>query len=177
MRTRRLTLIAGLALTGSLVGPAVAPAVLEPDLGLAGAKLGMTTQEVVSVLGNPTTKDTRTDDNGGREVHWYYNATRIKVEFRKPEPGSPDIVTRLATRSGKERTAGGVGVGTPERKLRSSIRGVSCREFRVSRTRTQRACFTRGRSNGSAIGRDQTVFDVSRKTRRITAVSVSRFYD
>lgn len=175
--TRRLALGACAALAGFLAVPALAPALIEPDIGLAGAKLGMTAEEVVGVLGQPTTKDTRTNRNGGREVHWYYNATRIKVQLSKSEPDAPDTVTRLATRSGKERTAGGVGVGSPERKLRSSIRGVRCQDFFVSRTRKQRSCFTRGRSNGTSIGRDQTVFDISRKTRRITAVSVGRFYD
>jgi hypothetical protein len=148
------------------------------DRGMAGVELGMFDTRALEILGDPTTSQTVTDRNGSLEIRRYFKVPKVKYVVTLPDPSDEDrSVTTLVTRRGVERTADGLGVGTHERNLRSKIAVLTCRTGRFGGP-TTRLCFTRGRPvPESEIGRDQTVFTISRRSRLVTKVQVSRFYD
>ncbi len=136
MRAMRLRLLAPAALASlALVGSASpASAKIVVGEGMAGAKLGMSKDEVREILGKPTESRTRTDDFG-RTTRWYFTGPKIHVTFRDAaEPGMQ--ATAFMTRRGFERTSKGVGVGSSIRTVRARVAKVKCERFPGFSTRS-----------------------------------------
>ena len=169
--------IALVALLTAVALPTPANAAIVLDKGMAGIELGMFDGQALDILGEPATSQTVRDRNGGLEIRRYFAVPKVKYVVTLPDPSDEDrSVTTLVTRRGAERTSDGIGVGTAERNLRAKIAGLTCRTSRFDGRRV-RQCSTKGVPNEGVIGRDQTVFDVSRRTRLVTRVQISRFYD
>ena len=168
VRSAAVTAVAGAAL---LVPTSGAHAAIVLDESMGGVKLGATLAEVRAALGAPTTHQEVRDRNGSPNLVDYYKTTKVKVVYDR-DPRQPWTARILVTRRGVERTPDRVGVGTPGRVLRKRIKGLSC--FRY--TSRLRLCATKGRSLGE-IGLDQTQFEISQRTKRVTRVTVGRFYD
>ena len=172
----RMPFIALLAGAAAVI-PAPADAAIVLDRGMAGVELGTFDGRALEILGAPANSQTVRDRNGSLEIRRYFSGPKVKYVATLPDPSDPDrSVTTLVTRRGTERTADGLGVGTHERNLRAKIAGLTCRTDRAGRRRT-RFCFTKGVPNEGVIGRDQTVFSISLRSRLVTRVQISRFYD
>ena len=170
--------IAAAALTAGLALAAASPAgaTIVVGKGMAGIELGMFDTEALEILGDPTTSDTVRDRNGGLEIRRYFKGPKVKYVVTLPDPDDEDrTVTTIVTRSGVEKTPEGVGVGTAERNLRAKVAGVRCASTRFA-GRTIRQCSTTPLTSSDG-GVDQTTFTVSAKTRQITKIQISRFYD
>jgi hypothetical protein len=135
MRCMRLRLLAPAAFTVVALGSASpASATIVVGEGMAGAKLGMSKDEVRAVLGKPTESRSRTDDFG-RTTRWYFKGPKIHVTFRDAvEPGMQ--ATAFMTRRGFERTSKGVGVGSSITTVRARVSKVKCERFPGFSTRS-----------------------------------------
>jgi hypothetical protein len=134
MRSR----LAALVLVPSLVGVACGgdgprEAGIRPKQSIAGIQLAMRQEQVREVLGNPAAVGP-SGLHGGWTM-WRYRAARLRVTFDERER-----VWDVRTYSAAHRTAGGLGVGTTERQLRSGVR-VTCRPYGgPARYREWRVC-------------------------------------
>ncbi len=113
---KRLLVLAALA--GALAIPASANAVIVPQHGIAGVKLGQTKVKVRAVAGKPVRVVSGTNELGPFTEFRYRGFT---VSFF-----AGDRVTAVSTRSRAQRTAGGVGVGSTEAALKAAIPTVKC---------------------------------------------------
>ncbi|HWT91942.1 MAG TPA: hypothetical protein VN238_03025, partial [Solirubrobacteraceae bacterium] len=167
-----------LAAAAALTAAAPAGAAIVLDRGMAGVTLGTSDTAAIATLGSPTSGRAVRDRNGSLEVRRYFKGPKVKYVATRPDPSDGDLtVTTFVTRRGSERTADGLGVGTAERTLKAKIPGLTCETRRLGGPPV-RECFTKGRAvPDSEIGRDQTVFTISRRTRLTTRVEISRFYD
>ena len=119
MASRSLTAsLALLAVASALAVPA-ARAVIVPQHGIAGVRLGMTQADVRAVLGPPR-RVVRGSNEFGRYGEFRYRALRIVFQGERN-------VTFVSTTRRSERTAGGIGVGSPQRRVRQAIPAVRCR--------------------------------------------------
>ena len=101
---------------------AAAPAAsgkIVPNRSIAGVPLLASQAKVRAVLGAPASKKV-TAGELGTFVDWRY--ARVTVTFRRGGP-----VVGLQTRSPRERTATGVGVGSTEAALKRGVANVRCR--------------------------------------------------
>jgi hypothetical protein len=101
------------------VSAAAAPShdlVIRPGVGIGKVRLGMSLADVRAAWGAPQAV-TRT----GRRVELQYDFAAYVVTLAGPR-GRQRVVS-IATTLAKERTRGGVGVGTPEPRLRRVFRG------------------------------------------------------
>jgi hypothetical protein len=106
-------------LAAALALPATASARIELQKGIAGANLRMTKAQVRAELGTP--RKIRTGRNlFGRWTEFVYG--RVTVSFQ-----SGNAATAVRTSSRRERTARGVGPGSPEAAVRARVAGVRCR--------------------------------------------------
>jgi len=147
---------------------APAHATFVPDVSMAGVALGTSDVDVLADLGRPTTTVVRQRPTGPVTKR-YYAGPKVTFEFSSSNPTEIEVVTGIVTRRGIERTRGGTGVGTTERRLRATLRRVRCRNL-IS----LRICSTPPRRKGARTGRNQTIFTISRTTRRITRISIER---
>jgi hypothetical protein len=97
-----------------------ASAAIVPQHSIAGVTLGMTEAKVKAKLGAPTHIRAGTNDFGNWRQLVYKHVT---VTFQ-----SGKKATALTTRSVKERTAKGVGVGSTRAALRKRVRGLTCKK-------------------------------------------------
>lgn len=151
-----------LAAAVSLVLPAAAGAIIVPQKGMLGARLGMTGAQIQARLGPPDAVRTRTSEILGAYTEYRYGEVYISL-FR---PNGQAFT--FFTRGRSARTAQGVGVGSSEAYLRSALRGEVCR--------------TEGGLRRCVIGRELpgrivTSFAISTRTNRVTSVVVGRVID
>lgn len=106
------------AIAGLLLAAPAAEAAIQLDRGIAGARIGNTRAEVRAALGKPKVR-TGTNDFG-RWVRYRYPGG-IEVFFQGGRR-----VTSVSTSGLGDRTAGGIGVGTSEARLRAAIKRVRC---------------------------------------------------
>jgi hypothetical protein len=99
--------------------PAGAGAVIVPQHGIAGVRLGQTEAKVRQVLGPPVRVVDRRNDFGRQRQLRYRGLTVMLQGLRR--------VTSVFTRAPSERTPGGIGVGSAEAEVRATVRGVTCR--------------------------------------------------
>jgi hypothetical protein len=147
MRAKPLLITAGVTLAAA----APAHATIAPNRGMAGVRIGMTQQQVLDILGDPTTDYTY---RSGLTTY-AYKALRVRVSFLPA--GSTNNVFMLFTSGRRERTKEGVGVGTSERTLRRRLRGEHC--FRNS---DGRYCELGGGEEGA---KPSTAFKIGRHHR------------
>ncbi len=117
-RLSRLGLGVAIALA-ALVSAQSASAVIIPQKGMAGVRLGMTRAKVRAVLGSPKTIFKGKNEFGSFTS---FNYARVQVSFQGNQR-----VTNLRTQHREEKTRGGVGFGTTERLLRARVRGLRCK--------------------------------------------------
>jgi hypothetical protein len=89
-----------------------------PQQGIAGLRLGMTKAQVRATVGLPRKVERGTTELGPYRTSHYRTYT---VTFF-----GGTRVTQLETRSPRERTAGGIGVGSTRAAVKAGVRGVRC---------------------------------------------------
>ena len=155
----RLTLAGCAATLGALALPAAAPALVQVDKGIAGARLGNTVAQVHAALGRPARVANGSNDFGRFRQETYKGG--IVVFYQGARRVSSVVTTGLG-----DRTAKGVGVGSPEAAVRANVPGVRCETVLGSRS-----CHT-GRFTA---GRRVTDFFIRRG--RVTRVTVGIVID
>ncbi len=133
----RLPLAGALAALTALALPAAAPALVQIDKGIAGARLGNTVAEVHAALGRPSRVANGRNDFGRFRQETY--AGGIEVFYQGARTVSSVLTTGLG-----DRTAKGVGVGSTEAQVRAKVSGVRCETTAGSRSCHTHA-FTAGR--------------------------------
>ncbi|HEX2085969.1 MAG TPA: hypothetical protein VHF89_09830 [Solirubrobacteraceae bacterium] len=115
-------LLAAVAATATLAVPATSSAVIVPQRGMLGVKLGDTVREVRDRLGPPD--GIRFVDNEiiGRQRIYHYGRTAIRFDG----DGRRARVIGMTTRSRTERLANGIGVGSTKREVMREVDGVRC---------------------------------------------------
>ena len=108
----------GIALVAALVLAGSAQAAIVPQQGIGGARLGMTQQAVKAALGAPTAVR-----RGSNEIGSYVTFTYPSVQITFF--GGPKA-TSIDTRSAKQRTARGAGVGSTAAQVAGAVPGVRC---------------------------------------------------
>ena len=154
MRHRRTLGLAGpLTAAAVLAAPAAAPALVQIDKGIAGARLGATVAQVHAALGRPARVATGSNDFGRFRQETF--AGGIVVFYQGSRTVSSVVTTGLG-----DRTAKGVGVGSREAAVRANVPGVRCET-----TSGSRSCHT----HSFAPGRRVTDFFIrSGKVVRVT---------
>ena len=137
--TRRSRLALAGVLTGAsaLALPAAAPALVQVDKGIAGARLGSTLAQVHAALGTPARVANGSNDFGRFRQESYGGG--IVVFYQ----GSRTVTSVVTTGLG-DRTAKGVGVGSTEAAVRAKVAGVRCETIAGSRS-CHTHSFTAGR--------------------------------
>jgi hypothetical protein len=117
---RRLLPLSSLAAAAGLaVGAPSAPALVQLERGIAGARLGATPAEVRAALGAPARTIRGTNELGP------FTELRFAGELRVVLQGG-EAVSLVSTTGLGDRTASGVGVGTSARVLRARVAGLRC---------------------------------------------------
>ena len=115
----RWTGAAAVAAAVGLALPAGAGAVIVPQHGIAGVRIGQTEAKVRQVLGPPVRVVDRRNEFGRQRQLRYRGLTVTLQGLRR--------VTSVFTRAPAERTPRGIGVGSTEADVRATVRGVRCR--------------------------------------------------
>lgn len=157
--TRRTSIATAGALAALLALPAAAPALVQVDKGIAGARIGNTPAQVHAALGRPARTATGRNDFGSFRRESY--AGGIAVFYQ----GARRVTSVLTTGRG-DRTAGGVGVGSSEAAVRRGVPGVRCETVAGFRS-----CHT----GAFRPGRRVTDFAISRG--RVTRITVGVVID
>jgi hypothetical protein len=133
-------------------------ALIQLDKGISGVRIGNTKAQVRASLGTPQ-KSRSGQNEFGRFVQYSY-AGAITVVFQGEDRVSSIVTTGLG-----DRTASGIGVGSPEDAVKN-ISGIRCETFGSSRS-----CHT-GRL---VSGRKVTDFRISNG--KVTSVFVGQVLD
>jgi hypothetical protein len=149
-------LCAGVALTAALATTAAAAPGddkrVRHGLGIGRVKLGMTYAEVRRILGGPQTVDTRERLRDGRRyLQFSWDLGWWTVGFLG-RPGKLRVAL-VQTLNVRERTVEGLGVGTREGKVRSTLR-VRCTEVSERPMRSGVGPFERRCTYASHRGRE-----------------------
>lgn len=115
-RVRRSAFAAALAV---LVAAAPAGAVIRPQKGMAGVRLGMTQSQMRGVLGDPTRVKQGENDFGPFTQFVYPHSITVTFQGNRR-------VTGIITRGRTEKTERGVGVGSSETAVRRKVGHVHC---------------------------------------------------
>jgi hypothetical protein len=141
--------------------PAATQAKIVPQKSIAGVKLGMTEAQVHAKLGAPDESRTLRHEIAGEYTSLLYGLTEVSLF---PNGG----VFTVATTSRHEKTSTGARVGTTEKQLRKSVKGLRCAtEF------GRRTCVV-GRIEA---GQTVTTFWISRKSKRVQEVTLRTVID
>jgi hypothetical protein len=152
-----------LAVTSLLAVPAAAGAEIVPQKGIRGIEVDMTIAQVRAGAGAPTRFRSVRDPFVGRTRRWDYGLTTVLFSSTR----SNATVRSITTRSVRERTTAGVGVGSTRSAVRRKVAGVRCLvEF------TYDHCFL-GRFTAGQIVTD---FAISRRG-KVSRVTVGRVLD
>jgi hypothetical protein len=103
----------------ALLAPPSAPALVQVDEGIAGARLGNSRDEVRAALGRPASVRRGTNDFGPWLQYRYAGGIRVFFQGRR-------TVTGVTTTGRGDRTARGVGVGSTEAAVAARVPGVTC---------------------------------------------------
>jgi hypothetical protein len=118
----------GLAATAAmLLAAAPAHAVIRPQKGMAGVRLGMSQTQMKDTLGDPVRTRQAQNDFGPYTQFIYPHS--ITVTFQ----GNRDV-TGISTRGRTEKTERGVGVGSSESAVRAKVGHVHCETISGSHT-------------------------------------------
>ena len=115
MRHAVVATLATLAVA-ALASPAGARIV--PQRSIAGVELGMTRTEVRATLGAPVRVERGTNEFGRFTVFRYF---RLRVTFQ----GNASVTAVTTTRR-RERTRGGVGIGSTRAQVDARVRNTRC---------------------------------------------------
>jgi hypothetical protein len=140
------------ALVIVLVGAAAASARITVNRGVAAIGLGMTAAEVRARLGKPSL-----DAVSGATRNYVYRRRALVVALVRSR------VVIVSTRSPRERTAGGIGVGSTDADVRRRVRGARC-----AATADVQFC----RVGSIRPGRRSTTFQIQQG--RVVTVTVAR---
>jgi hypothetical protein len=113
-------IIATAGLAAVLLVPASASADVVPQKSIMGVELQMTRAQVKAVAGKPDRVRTRRHEIIGSVRVLTYGKTKVTIARRSG-------VISVFTRSRRQRTANGVGVGTRKRVLRRKLQNERCR--------------------------------------------------
>ncbi len=173
MSPRSVTFAVPAALCALALTAAIAPAAgvdsarverVVPGVSIHGVQIGMSAAQVRRLLPRrPDRSYTRRHPILTRTLTWTWG--KLSVVFDGTKAGRR--VISVTTRSGKERTARGVGVGSTEEKVRQQVAGVRCRT-----ELGYRRCVVGTEVRGQII----TDFAISKKG-RVTRVSLTRVLD
>jgi hypothetical protein len=99
-------------------------------VGIGSVRLGMTEAQVRRVLGRPTAVIRRNTGFGGVRLELQFNEAEYTVVLRR-RAGRLQVVA-VSTILARERTREGLGVGSPERRVRSAYgRRLRCEPLRT----------------------------------------------
>jgi hypothetical protein len=144
----------------TLVLAPAAEAAIQLDRGIAGARLGNTRADVRKALGKPT-KTTQGRNDFGRWVSYRFPG-KLTVFFQGRE-----LVSSVQTAGLGDRTAAGIGVGSTEKELTNSVKGLTCEDLGAN----VRSCHT-----GDFLpGRRVTDFRLANG--KVESVTVARVVD
>jgi len=155
----RIPLAGALAALAAFALPAAAPALVQIDKGIAGARLGNTVAQVHAALGRPSRVANGSNDFGRFRQETYKGG--IEVFYQGARTVSSVVTTGLG-----DRTAKGVGVGSTESAVRAGVPGVRCET-----TAGSRSCHT----HTFTAGRRVTDFFI--KSGKVTRVTVGIVVD
>jgi hypothetical protein len=109
------------------LSPAVSQAAVVPQKSIAGVKLGMSSTQVRSVLGEPKSDRTVPNEIQGRVRVLDYGLTDVTLG------ASSDTVQNVTTTSRRQRTSKDVGVGSLRATVAKKVPGAKCsREYGVA---------------------------------------------
>jgi hypothetical protein len=149
---RRWRFAACLAVLSALVAASPAGAVIRPQKGMAGARLGMTQTQMREVMGEPSRTKQGMNDFGPYTQFFYPHAITVTFQGNRR-------ITGISTHGRSEKTERGVGVGSREADVQAKVGHVRCETIAQSRT-----CHV-GRFEP---GRRVTVFLISKRGRVAT---------
>jgi hypothetical protein len=115
--------VATLTVAAAALFPGAAAANILPQKSIAGIELGMVRADVVDLRGDPDRERIVDHEILGKQRVMRYRET--KVAFSGTRPRSEVIA--VSTRSAAQRTNTGIGVGSTEFEVESSIKGIRCR--------------------------------------------------
>lgn len=119
--------IAAVAAVGLIAGASPATAMIVPQQGMAGVRIGMDKSTVRDKLGKPRKVVTGHNDFGAYTRYRFRR--KISVLFQ-----SGSTVTSIRTSGGAERTKEGIGVGSSESSIKNAFPHVKCRTLVRSRS-------------------------------------------
>ncbi len=163
MRRRATTAVLAAALAGCTFATA-AQAKIEPQVGIAAIEIGMTPAEVVAEKGKPDAERIVPMEIIGEVRMMRYGKT--KAYFLGPN--ATDTVFSMRTRSRGQRTDGGAGVGSKEKRVLDAVPDARCLS-----EGNFRYCFVGRRRPGKVV----TSFFFSRRTDRVARVFVGIVID
>jgi hypothetical protein len=129
-------------------------AVVVPQQGMLGLRVGATVATVEKRLGRPDAFAFRPHPIIGRVRVWRYGRTRLTFDGT----GTAARVIQFDTTSRRERLANGVGIGSTRAQVLAGVRGVRCTDhcwvgrFRAGRVVTDFA-LRGGRVSAITVGR------------------------
>lgn len=115
----RRALASAIVISAFAAAPAAALIVVQRSI--AGVKLGMTAKQVRAVLGTPTAVSYPSDPILGSSKRYRYGLTEVFIHR-----GKRGRVYAVTTRSRRQKTSGGVGVGSGEASVHAHVTGVHC---------------------------------------------------
>jgi hypothetical protein len=124
---RRLILLSCAALLALLSAAAPAAALIQVDRGIAGARLKNTKAQVHAALGKPVSRQTGSSDFGPFLQERYRGGIVVFYQGAKR-------VTSVTTTGLGDRTAKGVGIGSPEAAVKRHVPGVTCETIAGARS-------------------------------------------
>ena len=155
--TRRLVTALLVGSAAALIVPASAPAMIQIDRGIAGARLDNTRAEVRAALGAPASIRRGSNFFGPTLRYRYRGGITVFFQGRRR-------VTAVFTTGRGDRTRRGIGVGSSEQALRNRHPGLRCETIAGTRS-----CHTNEFTPGSRI----TDFQIrGGKVRRVTVAFV-----
>lgn len=141
-----------------------AEAKIIPQKSIAGIELGMVRAEVVDRKGEPDRERIVEHEIFGSQRIMRYGKTKVGFAGKRPR----SQVVAVSTRSPRQRTNTGVGVGSTEFEVESSIKGIRCRNRFGAR-----ACIKGELRPGQRV----TEFLISKADEVVTRVTVAIVVD
>ncbi|HEY1596370.1 MAG TPA: hypothetical protein VGF74_13315 [Thermoleophilaceae bacterium] len=157
---RGVARIALLAVAVMLLAAAPAGAVIRPQKGMAGVRLGMSQTQMRDVLGEPSMAKQGDNDFGPFTQFIYPHSITVTFQGNRH-------VTGISTRGRTEKTERGVGVGSTEAAVKAKVGHVRCETISGKPT-----CHV----GSFAAGHRVTVFLIS-KTGNVSTITVGFVLD